>query len=97
MQGRRQVDSKRPDENLCTKDGSLDRYGRPAIKGRTGGWRCAMFILGKLTGSRLKFCGNNKNNVFFLFSKFEILVFIKIIIMKLVMSNFVIDLFLCNL
>ncbi|KAA3469404.1 protein NRT1/PTR FAMILY 7.2 isoform X2 [Gossypium australe] len=56
------ADSKRPDGNLCTKDGSLDRYGRPAIKGRTGGWRCAMFILGKLTVSRLKFCDNNKNN-----------------------------------
>ncbi|XWS45914.1 hypothetical protein CRYUN_Cryun14cG0020100 [Craigia yunnanensis] len=36
---------KRPDENACTKDGSLDRHGKPAIKGRTGGWRCAMFIL----------------------------------------------------
>ncbi|MBA0756134.1 hypothetical protein Gogos_020427 [Gossypium gossypioides] len=39
------ADSKRPDGNLCTMDGSLDRYGRPVIKGRTGGWRCAMFIL----------------------------------------------------
>nr|KJB24827.1 hypothetical protein B456_004G163000 [Gossypium raimondii] len=39
------ADGKRPDGSLCTKDGSLDRYGRPAIKGRTGGWRCAMFIL----------------------------------------------------
>ncbi|KAL4325521.1 hypothetical protein GQ457_11G000840 [Hibiscus cannabinus] len=29
----------------CTKDGSLDRHGRPAIKGKTGGWRCAMLIL----------------------------------------------------
>ena len=38
---------KRPDENACTKDGSLDRHGKPAIKGRTGGWRCAVFILGK--------------------------------------------------
>ncbi|OMO78569.1 Proton-dependent oligopeptide transporter family [Corchorus capsularis] len=36
---------KRPDENSFTKDGSLDRYGKPALKGRTGGWRCAMFIL----------------------------------------------------
>ncbi|PPS12798.1 hypothetical protein GOBAR_AA07851 [Gossypium barbadense] len=39
------ADRKRPHGNLCTEDGSLDRYGRPAIKGRTGGWRCAMFIL----------------------------------------------------
>ncbi|XVE76954.1 hypothetical protein DITRI_Ditri13aG0022200 [Diplodiscus trichospermus] len=36
---------KKPDENPCTKDGSVDRHGKPAIKGRTGGWRCAMFIL----------------------------------------------------
>ncbi|OMP00618.1 Proton-dependent oligopeptide transporter family [Corchorus olitorius] len=36
---------KRPDEISYTKDGSLDRYGKPALKGRTGGWRCAMFIL----------------------------------------------------
>ncbi|XVF22733.1 hypothetical protein REPUB_Repub12eG0196200 [Reevesia pubescens] len=36
---------KGPDETACTKDGSLDRHGKPAIKGRTGGWRCAMFIL----------------------------------------------------
>ncbi|KAK8612063.1 hypothetical protein V6N13_132096 [Hibiscus sabdariffa] len=33
------------DEIACTKDGSLDRHGRPAIKGKTGGWRCAMLIL----------------------------------------------------
>ncbi|KAK5812646.1 hypothetical protein PVK06_028083 [Gossypium arboreum] len=39
------ADRKRPHGNLCTEDGSLDRYARPAIKGRTGGWRCAMFIL----------------------------------------------------
>ncbi|XVF79867.1 hypothetical protein PTKIN_Ptkin15bG0024600 [Pterospermum kingtungense] len=35
----------RPDENAYTKDGSLDRHGKPAVKGRTGGWRSAMFIL----------------------------------------------------
>ncbi|GMI75840.1 NRT1/ PTR family 7.3, nitrate transporter 1.5 [Hibiscus trionum] len=33
------------DEIACTKDGSVDRLGRPAIKGKTGGWRCAMLIL----------------------------------------------------
>lgn len=33
-------------ENACTKDGSLDRHGKPALKGRTGGWRCGMLLLG---------------------------------------------------
>ncbi|KAK8998399.1 hypothetical protein V6N11_083790 [Hibiscus sabdariffa] len=33
------------DEIAYTKDGSLDRHGRPAIKGKTGGWRSAMLIL----------------------------------------------------
>lgn len=33
-----------------TKDGSLDWHGRPAIKVQTGGWGCAVMILGILDG-----------------------------------------------
>jgi hypothetical protein len=29
-----------------TKDGSIDCYGKPAVKARTGGWRSASLLLG---------------------------------------------------
>lgn len=29
-----------------TKDGLLDRYGKPAVRGRTGGWKSGLFLLG---------------------------------------------------
>ena len=29
-----------------TKDGSLDRYGKPAVRGRTGGWKSGLVLLG---------------------------------------------------
>lgn len=32
--------------NECTRDGSVDWYGKPAVKGSTGGWRCGMLLLG---------------------------------------------------
>lgn len=32
--------------NACTRDGSVDRHGKPAIKEKTGGWRCGMLLLG---------------------------------------------------
>jgi len=32
--------------NPCTRDGSIDYYGKPAIKARTGGWKSASFLLG---------------------------------------------------
>lgn len=28
-------------------DGSVDCYGKPAIKNKTGGWKSALLILGK--------------------------------------------------
>ncbi|KAF2315381.1 hypothetical protein GH714_039070 [Hevea brasiliensis] len=31
--------------NGCTGDGSLDRHGKPALKGATGGWRCGIKLL----------------------------------------------------
>lgn len=37
------------EESLCdayTRDGSLDIHGKPAIKGRTGGWKCGALLLG---------------------------------------------------
>ncbi|XP_017971956.1 PREDICTED: protein NRT1/ PTR FAMILY 7.2 isoform X1 [Theobroma cacao] len=56
---------KRPDENACTKDGSLDRHGKPATKGRTGGWRCAMFILVNQGLATLAFAAVEVNLVLF--------------------------------
>lgn len=35
-------------EEVHTLDGSVDRHGRPAIKGRSGGWQAGFLILGKL-------------------------------------------------
>lgn len=32
----------------ATKDGSLDWHGRSIIERRTGGWQCALMILGIL-------------------------------------------------
>ncbi|KAK6162529.1 hypothetical protein DH2020_002370 [Rehmannia glutinosa] len=32
-------------EDACTKDGTIDMYGKPAIKGKTGGWRAGSLVL----------------------------------------------------
>ncbi|KAK3195025.1 hypothetical protein Dsin_026335 [Dipteronia sinensis] len=34
------------DASSYTKDGSLDYHGQPAVKWRTGGWRCGLLLLG---------------------------------------------------
>lgn len=39
---------KKQEEVVYTLDGSVDRHGRPAIKGRSGGWQAGFLILGKL-------------------------------------------------
>lgn len=31
-----------------TRDGSVDRHGKVAVKQRSGGWRCGMLLLGTL-------------------------------------------------
>lgn len=36
------------EEEEYTLDGSVDRHGNPAIKGRSGGWQAGFLILGKL-------------------------------------------------
>lgn len=33
-------------EEEFTQDGSVDRHGRPAIRGRSGGWEAGILILG---------------------------------------------------
>ena len=35
-------------ETTFTRDGSVDRHGKPAVKERSGGWRCGMLLLGTL-------------------------------------------------
>ncbi|EXB76233.1 Nitrate transporter 1.5 [Morus notabilis] len=52
-------------ENACTKDGSLDRHGKPALKGRTGGWRCGMLLLVNQGLITLAFAGVEVNLVLF--------------------------------
>ncbi|PKI70419.1 hypothetical protein CRG98_009194 [Punica granatum] len=48
-----------------TIDGSLDRLGRPATKGRTGGWRCAIMILVNQGLVTMAFAGVEVNLVLF--------------------------------
>lgn len=31
----------------CTRDGSTDRHGKPALKRKTGGWKSGKLLLGK--------------------------------------------------
>ena len=33
-------------QSAHTKDGSLDRFGKPAVIGRTGGWKSGLVLLG---------------------------------------------------
>ena len=41
--------------NSYTKDGTLDRHGRPANKGKTGGWKTGMLLLGNTFSQYLSF------------------------------------------
>ncbi|KAH9328956.1 hypothetical protein KI387_001064, partial [Taxus chinensis] len=49
-----------------TKDGTVDRHGRQAIKARTGGWRSAILILVNQGFATLAFFGVGVNLVLFL-------------------------------
>ncbi|CDP16064.1 unnamed protein product [Coffea canephora] len=51
--------------NTCTKDGSFDRQGKPAIKEKTGGWRSGMLLLGL---AAIAFTGVEVNMVLFAMS-----------------------------
>lgn len=44
MRAMQNIKSKLLDE--CTRDGSLDWHGKPAIKRKTGGWKSGMLLLG---------------------------------------------------
>ncbi|KDO85793.1 hypothetical protein CISIN_1g035554mg, partial [Citrus sinensis] len=48
-----------------TKDGSLDFHGKPAIKDRTGGWRCGTLLLVNQGLANLAFAGVEVNMVLF--------------------------------
>ncbi|KAL5571937.1 hypothetical protein UlMin_021534 [Ulmus minor] len=52
-------------KNACTKDGSVDRNGKPAVKERTGGWRCGMLLLVNEGLVTLAFAGVEVNLVLF--------------------------------
>ncbi|KAF8379288.1 hypothetical protein HHK36_028721 [Tetracentron sinense] len=55
-------------EKLCdvyTRDGSLDRFGKPAAKGRTGGWKSGMLLLVNQGLATLAFVGVEVNMVLF--------------------------------
>ncbi|KAL6290031.1 hypothetical protein ACE6H2_007541 [Prunus campanulata] len=51
--------------NACTRDGSVDWYGKPAVKGSTGGWRCGMLLLVNQGLVSLAFAGVEVNMVLF--------------------------------
>ncbi|GAB4861902.1 hypothetical protein Ancab_037157 [Ancistrocladus abbreviatus] len=51
--------------NACTKDGSLDWHGRPAIKGKSGGWKSGILLLVNQGLVNLAFGGVEVNMVLF--------------------------------
>ncbi|XP_021668531.2 protein NRT1/ PTR FAMILY 7.2 isoform X2 [Hevea brasiliensis] len=51
--------------NGCTGDGSLDRHGKPALKGATGGWRCGIKLLANQGLVTLAYVGVEVNMVLF--------------------------------
>lgn len=51
--------------NSCTGDGSVDFYGKPALKARTGGWRSASLLLVNQGLAALAFSGVEANLVLF--------------------------------
>ncbi|XP_059599026.1 protein NRT1/ PTR FAMILY 7.3-like [Vitis vinifera] len=46
-----------------TKDGLLDRYGKPAVRGRTGGWKSGLFLLVNQGLGTLAFYGVEANMI----------------------------------
>ncbi|XP_058085201.1 protein NRT1/ PTR FAMILY 7.3-like isoform X1 [Magnolia sinica] len=54
------------EEEECTLDGSIDRHGRPAIKGKSGGWQAGFLILVNQGLATLAFFGVGVNLVLFL-------------------------------
>ncbi|CAH9073232.1 unnamed protein product [Cuscuta europaea] len=49
------------EDDLCTKDGTLDYRNRPANKTKTGTWRACPFILGNECSERLAYYGMSSN------------------------------------
>jgi peptide/histidine transporter 3/4 len=50
----------------CTRDGSVDKYGKPAVRGRTGNWTAATLLLVNQGLATLAFFGVGVNLVLFL-------------------------------
>ncbi|KAK4848233.1 hypothetical protein QYF36_010622 [Acer negundo] len=59
------------DASSYTKDGSLDYHGQPAVKWRTGGWRCGFLLLVNQGLANLAFAGVEVNMVLFAKSVFR--------------------------
>ncbi|KAI3931615.1 hypothetical protein MKW92_011217 [Papaver armeniacum] len=51
--------------SIYTRDGSIDRYGKPAFRGRTGGWKSGMLLLVNQGLGALAFVGVEVNLVLF--------------------------------
>uniref|UniRef100_A0A0D6R4L3 Major facilitator superfamily (MFS) profile domain-containing protein n=1 Tax=Araucaria cunninghamii TaxID=56994 RepID=A0A0D6R4L3_ARACU len=49
-----------------TQDGSMDYYGNPAVKSKTGKWKACPFILGNECAERLAYYGMSSNMVNYL-------------------------------
>lgn len=50
-ENRMMQDTNKKREEDYTLDGSVDRHGRPAIRGLSGGWKARFILLGKLPSS----------------------------------------------
>ncbi|KAI3444703.1 hypothetical protein Pfo_001368 [Paulownia fortunei] len=51
--------------DACTKDGTIDKYGKPAMKEKTGGWRAGLLVLVSEGLAALAFTGVEVNMVLF--------------------------------
>ncbi|KAI3449112.1 hypothetical protein Pfo_005777 [Paulownia fortunei] len=51
--------------DACTKDGTIHKHGKPAMKGKTGGWRAGMLLLVSEGLAALAFTGVEVNMVLF--------------------------------
>ncbi|MCL7051547.1 hypothetical protein MKW94_000072, partial [Papaver nudicaule] len=58
-------DGKLDNNSSYTRDGSMDRYGKPAHRGRTGGWKSGMLLLVNQGLGALAFVGVEVNLVLF--------------------------------
>ncbi|KAK4275198.1 hypothetical protein QN277_018324 [Acacia crassicarpa] len=56
---------KEKEDEIYTKDGTVDYNGNPANKNKTGTWKACPFILGNECSERMAYCGMSSNLVLY--------------------------------